>query len=253
MAFNKHRRGQAEPGQVSETGDTHSTVMGGPDNMAYPGFIPQRYIHPNTPRQQVDGGGASAVPNNTDRGEESHGIRPGYDSHVGPKDSHDAVRETEGNGSTPQNMPEADDNGHHQPPPLKVEVVNLDPDVEIVFHTDTYSIAASVVTASGNPTATGISPVRVLGKDPRRTKAYICVKTFTSGGNNAGGVASLPVMLASETQLPIYGFPIPLYSQTPLLINTTDEVWICGQNVGDVGAIAVYQERTVNADRYQKD
>jgi hypothetical protein len=36
-------------------------------------------------------------------------------------------------------------------------------------------------------------------------------------------------------------------------ILATDELWVAGQNVADVGIIAVYSERAVNADAYRHD
>ena len=87
MAFSKH--GKIQPGMVSETGTTAATVDASPDAMTYPGFIPPAYSRPVPPHTIDDFGGASAVPNNTNRGTDSHGVQ--VDSHVGPKDTHAAV------------------------------------------------------------------------------------------------------------------------------------------------------------------
>lgn len=237
-----HSKHQARPGQVSQEG-TETTVEAGPDAMAYPGFIPQRYISPLMGPQHAEGGGASAVPNNTLRGTESHGVQ--VDSHVGPRDSHDAVGMTKEDDFLPQEMPEASDQNEY--PPVKVEVVNRDPDEIITSYTTTVNIVPTAATqASGSATNTGITPIRILGQDPHRTRAYISVVSFTSGGMAANGVASQVVLMGDSNQPPVYGFPI---GTTRIEVNTTNDLWLAGQNVADAGVVAVYVERTTNADR----
>lgn len=246
MGFKKHRMGEIRPGMVSETGSTVDTYEGGPDSMAYPGFIPPAYSRPIAPELQREGGGHDAVPTNTDRGTESHGVQ--LDSHVGPKDSRDAVAQTEKSDRSPLNMPEHDDMVEY--PPVKVEIVNQDPDEITRITTTTVTIIPTANTASGSATATGITPIRVLGKDPHRTRAYLFVVSFTSGGLAANGVASQAVVIASENQPPVYGFPL---GTARMEIQATDEVWVSGQNAADGGVVAVYAERSTNADRLYGD
>jgi len=255
MPFRKHQ-GDIRPGMVSETGTTESTVEASPDAMAYPGFIPPAYTPPLPPYMQADGGGYSAVPNNTDRGTESHGVQ--VNAHVGPKDSRDAVAQTEKSDRNPQLMPEADDNAFEYEP-IKVEIVNQDPDEITRIQTNTVTIVPTANTATGSAAPTGITPIRILGKDPHRTKAYIQTVAWTSGGNSANGIASLPVILASENQPPVYGFPLATGAAATLNLGSrieilaTDEVWVSGQNAADAGIISVYIERTTNADRLYGD
>ena len=250
MGWNKAQ--QAKPGQVSESG-RESQIVESPDNMAYPGFVPQMYMRPvmDDTVNQIDymGGCASAVPNNTLRGTESHGVQ--VDSHVGPRDSVDAVGDlTEKSDWLPQNMPEKADTVEYEP--IKVQITNQDPDQIIRVTTNTVNItpAPATLTGQGRDVATGITPIRILGKDPRRTRAYVYVVSFTSGGNAANGVASQAVLLSAENQPPTYGFPL---GSTRMEVLATDEVWVCGQNVGDAGIIAVYAERAINADRLYGD
>lgn len=246
MAYRKHRHGEIQPGDVAQS-ETDSTYLDSPDTMAYPGFIPPAYQRPTLPRTQSDGGGHDAVPTNTDRGTESHGVQ--LDSHVGPKDSLRAVGElTEKSDRSPLEMPEADDRQEY--PPIKVEVVNQDPDEITRITTTTVTIIPSANTASGSAAATGMTPIRVLGKDPHRTKAFLFLVSFTSGGLAANGVASQAVVIASENQPPVYGFPL---GTARMEIYATDEVWVAGQNIADAGIIAVYAERTTNADRLYGD
>lgn len=246
MGFSKHRQGEIQPGMVSQT-EEDATYEGGPDAMAYPGFIPPAYQRPIIPSVQPGDGGHDAVPNNTNRGTESHGVQ--VDSHVGPKDSVDAVRGlTEKSDRSPLEMPEADDREEY--PPIKVEIVNRDPDEITRITTTTVTIIASANTASGSPASTGITPIRALGKDPHRTRAYLMVVSFTSGGNAANGAVSQAVVLSSENQPPVYGFPL---GTTRMQIDATDEVWVSGQNLADAGIVAVYAERTTNADRLYGD
>jgi len=246
MAYRKHRHGEIQPGDVSQT-ETDSTYLDGPDTMAYPGFIPPAYARPLAPELQHESGGHDAVPTNTDRGTESHGVQ--VDSKVGPKDSLRAVGElTEKSDRNRMLMPEADDNVEY--PPIKVEIVNQDPDEISRITTTTVTIIPSAGTASGSVAATGITPIRVLGKDPHRTRAYLFVVSFASGGNSANGTASQAVVLSSENQPPVYGFPL---GTARLDVYATDEVWVSGQNLADAGIIAVYAERSTNADRLYGD
>lgn len=249
MAFGKHTRTEIRPGMVSETGDTKDTFRGDADSLNYPGYIPPGYIRPVMGPQEHESGGQSAVANNTDRGTESHGVQ--VDSHVQPKDSGDAVRFTEKSDRSPQKMPEHDDNEIAlRYEPIKVEIVNQDPDEITRITTTTVTIIPTANTASGSATATGITPIRVLGKDPHRTRAYLFVVSFTSGGLAANGVASQAVVIASENQPPVYGFPL---GTARMEIQATDEVWVSGQNAADGGVVAVYAERSTNADRLYGD
>jgi hypothetical protein len=62
----------------------------------------------------------------------------------------------------------------------------------------------------------------------------------------ANGVASQVVLMGDSNQPPVYGFPI---GTTRMEVNTTNDLWLAGQNVADAGVVAVYVERTTNADR----
>jgi hypothetical protein len=145
-------------------------------------------------------------------------------------------------------MPEAEDQREYDP--IKVTIVDKSPDELIETRITTVTLTANTQVAAGTNVQTGMTPIRILGKDTRRTRSYITVVSFTSGGTASNGVASQAVLLNSENQPPVYGFPL---QATRMEILATDELWVAGQNVADVGIIAVYSERAVNADAYRHD
>lgn len=257
MAFNKHGK-QAEPGQVSQSGrqTEHEWVDGG---QSYPGYTPQRYHRPvmgyehsvessHEGNFEYEGGhvpGDGTVPNNTWRGQYGHGVI--VDSDTQPQD-HSRHHLSD---DVPQVMPEADD--QREMPPVKVEIVNRDPDQMLKPTIITVQLGEAATTTQGSPTANGLTPVRLLGRDPHRKRAYVYVPNFVSGGNNALGNVSTPVMMTSVSGLPQYGFALSLTFAASVELNTTEEIWVCGQNAADTGVVCAYIERAVNADPLHKD
>jgi hypothetical protein len=235
---------QAAPGQVSESSNELETIQSGPDQMTYRGYVPQRYIPPGQIAAKHNAGevGDGTVPNNTDRGNYGHGVE--VDSEVWAKD-HSRRDVTD---QVPQVMPEEEDQREYDP--IKVTIVDKSPDELIKTTITTVNITANTPSAQGTNAATGMTPIRILGKDPRRTRAYVTVISFTSGGTASNGVASQAVVLNSQNQPPVYGFPL---QSTRMEILATDEVWVAGQNIADVGIIGVYAERAVNSDRLEHD
>lgn len=232
MAFNsKHR---IQPGQVSESSNEPSTYEGSPDTMYYPGFQPQMYQRPMQPHVYREDG---EVQNNTDRGTEAHGVY--VDSHVAPKDhmglveTHDAV---------PQRMPEADDN--REPAPVKVEIVNRDPDEIVALQVDVFNIGTPTLSSQGTSNYDAVSPVRILNKDPHRTRALIAISNMTGG--------TLPVIRPKGGSHK-NGFPLSMASQVPLELFVTEEVYISGSARTDSFTVTVLIERTTNADRLHGD
>lgn len=237
---------QAQPGQVSEEACDYDLVSG-PDQMTYRGYVPQRYIPPGQPQVHQNAGeeGDGTVPNNTDRGNYGHGAV--VDSEVWAKD-HSRRDITD---QTPQYMPEHIDQKEYDP--IKVTVVDRYADETVMPNIFTVQIGTIAVSAQGQPTSNGLTPIRILGRDPARKRALIYVPNFTSGGNNVLGNASTPVILTSENQLPQYGFSLTASYQRPVEVFTNEELWVAGQNAADLGVVSVYIERAVNADRLLHD
>lgn len=241
MAYRGHK---IQPGEVSETSEDASTYGGSPDSMQYPGYQPQMYVRPVAPHMWHQGG---EVPNNTDRGTEAHGIY--VDSHVHPKDQggEELVDQTS---YVAQVVPEAHTK---ELPPVKVEVVEQYKNEIIRSGVMTVQLLTESVSAQGGPTQNGMTPIRILGKDPHRKRAFIYVPFFTSGGNSALGLVSNIVLLVRQSDLPQYGFSLAATYQQPMVVETTEELWIAGQNANDTGVVCVYVERVVNEDRLSKD
>jgi hypothetical protein len=228
-----------KPGEVSMTGDTVDNVQ--PEdtgnNQFYPGYMPQRYISPKMGPQKHNAGevGDGTVPNNTDRGNYGHGVI--VDSEVWDKD-HSRKDASDG---VPQVMPEEEDQREYDP--VKVTIVDKSPDELTVMSVSTYIVTMpSSSTGGGQPTQSGLTPIRILGKNPRRTRAIVAISNMQGG--------SIPVLLTQEQSNPAYGFPIASATTFPLVLYTTDAAWVMGSTMADSFTVCVIEESAKNSDPY---
>jgi hypothetical protein len=237
-----------QPGDVSQE-TRESTYEGGPDTEEYPGYLPQRSYGPVMYEKpgfsdvrrgemahlgHVPGDGT--VEPNKWRGGYGHGV-------IIDSDAHQAEwSRNRSDDYVDQVMPEHDDQDLREP--VKVEVVNRNPDFIVVMNINTFHISSQALSGGGQPAQSGLTPVRILPKDPHRTRAVIGLSNVVGG--------SVPMMLTSEQSLPAYGFPIPVATTQVFVLYTTEEVWVSGSLATDDFVVAVMIERNINSDRLKK-
>lgn len=204
--------------------DSSEEVVTTPDTMHYPGFIPQMYQRPVTPEVQH---ATHEVPNNTFRGGYGHGVD--QDSHVAPKDAQvlDYEKTTDAVHLSPpqEDQPEL----HVEEAPVPVRIVGQ-PQLETVAR-QIYSVVQS-----------GTTPARVLGRDPERIRAFIFCRVST-------GNPSRFISTANDTA--IYGMAVGAALTVPMVVSTTDEVWVNGTDATSAATIDVWVER--RAPRYGEE
>lgn len=257
MGWN-NKKGMAAPGQVSENDTDRDPAAQrsihdrtGKGTAAYGGYIPQRYTRPMVGYEHhvesVDSGnlqgrighepGDGTVQNNTWRGDYGHGVIVNSDVSVQDHTRHNLTDDVT------QVMPEHED--LRLADPIKVEVVNRDPDFRVVMNIGTFHVTTQGTAMGGQPMQTGLTPIRVAGKDPHRTRMIIGISAMVGGSN--------PVLLTSEQSSPLYGFPIASATVTPLTLFTTEEVWVSGQALTDDFTVSVVVERNNNVDPFAGD
>lgn len=217
---------------------TTTAVLENATTEAYPGFIPQRYIRPvQAPSDEGhrSGGVNRYAENNIDRGTEDHGVD--VDSHVHAKDDGKSGFEAHGHNhsgisdSVAQILPD-DEDILDEEYPVPVRIVRDEPIEDVRSVIDSYIVIAGA----------GLTPVRVLGRDRKRTKAII---------GTVGTVTGNAVVVSGVNGNPAYGFPLGGALTQPLITAATDELWVSGQTASDTFTVAVFIERTTNADPHQ--
>lgn len=244
MGWGSKKIHPAQPGQVSMQSEDGDTVIPDDVTMTYPGFIPQRYIRPvmldthdiipAKNGEEVIGHepGDGTVPNNTDRGMYGHGVI--VDSDVAPKNHsrHDLTDNVK------QRMPVLEDNFQYDP--IKVTVVDKLPDERQVLSVATYHITTQGSANGGQPMQTGLTPIRIAGKDPFRTRLIVAISNMQGG--------STPMLLTSEQTIPSYGFPLSAAANQPMPLFTSEELWVSGIATTDDFVVCVIYERSVQND-----
>jgi hypothetical protein len=245
MAFNQHKR-RSKPGFGDGHGEAHEPVEERRDpndprthsiyTMQYPGYEPQRYVMPKPIPD--DRGVEGEVHNNVDRGTHWHG----EDEHLaGEPHDKDVASPHLNHSLIDQVYPEH--NNEDYCPPVRVEVVGKDPIQTVVMTIGTFHITTQGAANGGQPSQNGLTPVRILGKDPHRRRAVVGLSNVTGG--------SVPVLLTGEQSSPAYGYPIPAATNEQFELFTTEEAWVSGSLASDDFIVAVMIERVINADPYR--